>query len=321
MTKILVTGGCGYVGNVVVPMLLDEGYGVRVLDNMMYNQPSLFSHAYSKNLDIIRGDVTDATAVKKAVDDVDYIIHLAGLVGFPLCQKYPEMAKQVNFLGTINVENSRNFKEQPMIYASTGSVYGAIHKDIGEDIAICNEDIKPRPLTEYGKTKYNAEKKVIGDGNSIALRFATAFGLSNRLRLDLLPNAFTFDAVKNGNLIVYDKYFRRTFIHVKDIARSYLWAVDNFSKIKDNVFNVGDESMNCTKEDIAEMIKKHHPYKIIYAGEHGDPDKRDYVVDYSKIHKAGFKAQITLDEGIQELIKGYKTFDITNQYDNAWGKI
>ena len=318
MKKVLVTGGAGYVGSILIPKLLDKGYYVRCFDNMMYKTPSLQTSCIDKKFEFVRGDIRNHVAVRDAVKDMDYIIHLAAIVGFPACRRNERLAREVNYLGTVNIENVRDYDKQKIVYASTGSVYGAIHKAIGENVdAVCTEDYPPKPLTWYGKTKLEAEQEVMVHNNSVAFRFATAFGLSPRLRLDLMPNDFTYQAVKNKMLVLYEKGFKRTFIHVRDLADSYLFAIENFDKIKGEVYNIGSEKMNYTKWDVANLIRKYVDYDIILSGKGSDPDKRDYTVSYEKIRKKGFETKISMEEGIQEMVRGIDMIEIVNPYSNA----
>jgi len=318
MTKVLVTGGAGYVGSVLIPKLLDKGYKVRCFDNLMYKEPTLLTSCMNKNFEFVKGDIRNYDEVEKAVKDMDIIIHLSAIVGFPACKKDPRYARDVNYYGTVNVERARNPTHQKLIFASTGSVYGAIHYDIGETAkGICTEEYPPAPLTEYGKTKLEAENAIVRSDNWVIYRYATGFGLSPRMRLDLMPNDFTYQAVKNKLLVVYEKKFRRTFIHVRDMAESYLFALKNFAKIRDEIYNVGSEKMNFTKEDIANIVKNFVDYNLIYAETGKDPDKRDYEVSYEKIRKKGFETKIDMKEGIRELIKGYQMVDIMKPYSNA----
>ncbi len=307
--KVLVTGGAGYIGSLLVPELLHMGHKVRVLDNLMYGQTSLLPFFIEENFEFMKGDIRDFEVVKKAVDGVDIVIHLAAIVGAPACRRDPKLAEDINHNGTVNIDKARD-KSQKLIYASTGSVYGAL-KDI------CTEESPSNPLTTYGITKLHAENQVMSSGNAIVFRFATAFGLSSRMRLDLLPNDFTFQAVKNGSLFLFEKHFRRTFIHVRDMVRSYLFAIKNFDRLKDKIYNVGSEKLNCTKEEIALAIKEKIDYTLIFIDKGSDPDKRDYEVSYQKIRNKGFETKISLKQGIEELIKGYQMLSLKSPYSNV----
>lgn len=306
--KILVTGGSGYVGSVLVPKLLEKGYEVRVLDSLLFGQTSLLPHFINKNFEFIRGDIRDLETVKKAVHGVNLIIHLAAIVGAPACNADPDLAEAVNCEGTVNLDSVRS-KDQPIIFASTGSNYGAVD-------GICNEMTPLTPLSVYGVTKTKAEEHLKNSGNMVGLRFATAFGISSRLRLDLMPNDFVFQALRTGNIIVYEKDVKRTFIHVTDMALAFLHAIENFDKMKNEIYNVGDESLNATKEDVANLVKQNIDYYLHFAEIDSDPDKRDYEVSYEKIRETGFRTQISLNQGIEEMIKGFQLINFGDPYRN-----
>jgi nucleoside-diphosphate-sugar epimerase len=312
--KILVTGGSGYVGSTLVPLLLQEGYHVTVLDNLMYQQNSLLPFFINKNFQLIKGDIRDVSILKNAVKDKDLIVHLAALVGAPACNANPTLAESINYQGTCNLSNIRERQSQPIIFASTGSNYGSIN-------GICTENVPLRPLSVYGETKTKAENYLLEQGNVICYRFATAFGISSRLRLDLLPNDFVFQALRAGNLIVYEKNSRRTFIHVTDMARAILYAIKNFFKMKNEVYNVGDETLNATKEEVALIVKKYINFYLHFAEIGSDPDQRDYEVSYQKIKLTGFKTIISLEEGIKEMVDGFKTIHLNNPYSNVNTKL
>jgi nucleoside-diphosphate-sugar epimerase len=298
------------VGSTLVPYLLEEGYGVRVLDNLIYGGDSLISFFRHEGFDLVIGDICDRDTVKKAVRDVDIIIHLAAIVGFPACKKNPDLARRVNFDGTRLLNETRD-PGQLFVFASTGSNYGDLENEI------CTEDTPLNPLTEYGATKTDAEKYLMDHDNIIAYRFATAFGLSPRLRLDLLINDFVYQALKNRNLILYEKHFMRSFIEVRDMARAFLFAVKNRDVMKNNVYNVGDESMNFSKEQIARAIGKRIDFYLHFAEIGEDLDKRNYYVSYDKINAAGYRTAITLERGLDDLIRGLAAISIKNKYSNV----
>lgn len=310
MTKVLVTGGAGYVGSVLIPELLHKGYHVKVLDNLMYNSMSLLPYFVYDNFDFIKGDIRDEKAVQKALQDVDVIVHLAAIVGAPACHRDQRLAEEVNFAGTLNLDKYRS-RSQGIIFASTGSNYGAVEN------GVCTEQTPLNPLSVYGVTKTNAEQHLLNSGNTVAYRFATAFGLSPRLRLDLMINDFAFQALKNGMLVVYEKHFKRTFIHVRDMARSFLFAVDNFDRLKNEIFNVGSEKANYTKEDICLKIKEKVNYHLYFADVGSDPDQRNYEVSYEKIRSKGFETTISVDKGLEELIKAYRTISLIRPFSNV----
>jgi nucleoside-diphosphate-sugar epimerase len=310
MLKVLVTGGAGYVGSTLVPILLEKGYSVLVLDNLMYGGGSLLPCFRHDDFQVIVGDVRDRDTVKAAIKGVDAIVHLAAIVGFPACKKSPDLAQSVNVDGTkiINEERSKN---QLLLFASTGSNYGDLETET------CTEDTPLKPITKYGTTKTEAEQYLLNHGGTIAFRFATAFGLSPRLRLDLLINDFVFQALKYKNLIIYEKHFMRSFIDVRDMAQCFIFAIENSDKMMNDVYNVGDESMNFTKEQIALEIKKKIDYYLHFAEIGEDLDKRNYYVSYEKLHAIGFKTSISLQKGIDDLIKGLSLINVQKQYSNV----
>jgi len=305
---ILVTGGAGYVGSLLVPKLLGKGYKVRVLDNLMYRQTSLLPYFINSQFEFVRGDVRDTATIKECLDGVDTVIHLAAIVGAPACARDPQLAAGVNYESSVLIDECRS-RDQELIFASTGSNYGAVD-------GICTEETPLAPLSDYGITKTKAEVALMEAGNVVVYRFATAFGLSPRLRLDLMINDFTFQALKNRQLIVFEKGFRRTFIHVRDMAKAFIHAVENYDQLKDQVYNVGHESMNYTKEEVAVAIQNKIDYHLNFNEIGSDPDARDYEVSFEKIRRTGFETEVTLDAGINELINGYKMIDLVNPYSN-----
>jgi len=306
---ILVTGGAGFVGSVLIPLLIEQGYKVRAYDSLLYGIEPVMGLFLNKNFELIKGDIRDVDRVKKYSEGVDAVIHLASLVGYPICKKNEKEAMSVNSYGTQAVLNSIPSKV-PFIFASTGSCYGNLE-------GICKEDLPLKPLTIYGKSKAKAEEFIQKRGNYVIYRFATGYGVSPRLRLDLMINDFCYKAVKEKNLIVYEKHFKRTFIHVYDMARSFLFAVENFDKMKNECFNVGSEKLNLTKEQIAEYIRRFVPYYLHYADFGHDEDKRDYSVSYEKIRKLGFETKISMEVGIIQLIRLFKALEIENKYSNV----
>jgi len=326
--NVLVTGGAGYIGSTLVPMLLDSGYKVTVFDMLLYennhqffltpfNGTTILRHPNFKGF--IKGDIRNIETVRKAVKDQDFIIHLAAIVGAPACNKNPELAKTTHIDGTRNILQSMA-PNQKLVFASTGSNYGKVD-------GICYEDTPLNPLSLYGTTKTEAERMVLEAGH-VGYRFATAFGLSPRLRLDLLLNDFSHRMTQDRHLDVYEANVRRTFIHVSDIARALIFAIENYDSMKGQAYNIGNESMNISKGKVAEVIKKiieeKCGCKVNLWTEEGDsrfdPDKRDYEVSYEKIQKvgSGFKTKISLEEGIGELVEYFaKAFELKNPYSNV----
>ncbi len=309
MKNILVTGGAGYVGSILVSMLLQKGYRVRVLDNLMYGGKALLPCFASPNFEFVKGDIRRIEDVRPALQGMDAVIHLAAIVGFPACKKNPQLAEEINHQATVLLEGLRH--ERPLIFASTGSNYGALVGDV------CREDSPLNPLTIYGSTKTAAEQYLLKQGNVLVYRYATAYGVSYRLRLDLLINDFVYQAVKNRNLIIYEKSFKRTFIHVRDIAESLIFGLENFDRMKDNVYNVGSNDQNFSKEEVARMIQKRVDYYLHFAEIGKDEDQRNYEVSYEKINKAGFHCKVAIDEGIDELIRAMSVIQIVNEFSNV----
>ena len=308
--RILVTGGAGYIGCILVPLLLKNGYQVRVLDNLMYNGIGLLPHFRNPRFDFVKGDVRDSQIVRDAMRGCDVVIHLAAIVGFPACRKQPDLAQTVNVDGTKVVAEAAG-RERLILFASTGSNYGALEDEV------CTEETPLNPLSLYGKTKTAAEQYLLENCNTIAYRFATAFGLSPRVRLDLLINDFVYAAVKVRHLVVYERHFMRSFIHVYDIARSYLFAIDNADRMQGQVYNVGSESMNYSKKQVCEMIRQKVDFYLHYADIGEDADKRNYVVSYKKISSLGYRTTITLEEGIDELVRAVQVLDVKSPYSNV----
>ena len=306
--KILITGGAGFVGSTLVPILLQKGFDVTVVDNLMYYQDSLLGNALNKNFNFILGDVRDEATIKPAVENADVIIHLAAIVGEPACRIRPDLAKSVNLEASKLINDIRR-KDQTIIFASTGSNYGKVE-------GICTEETPLNPLSLYGITKTAAEKNFLEKGNCIAYRFATGFGISPRLRLDLLPNDFVHKAIHERLIVVYEKDFKRTFIHVRDMAKAFAFALEHITEMKDNIFNVGHESMNLSKETLVNKIKEKADFHAHFAPVGHDPDQRDYEVSYEKIRKAGFITDISIDEGVGELVKAFKMKRTSNPYSN-----
>ena len=308
MKKILITGGAGYIGSVLIPILLQKNYHVTVYDNLMYGGDHLVHYVSNKNFEFVKGDIR-SSSLSRVTKNKDVIIHLAAIVGYPACSRDPKLATNVNVKGTRNLLKNLS-KNQIIFYASTGSNYGSLDE-------VCTEESKLNPLTVYAKTKTTAEKLVINRGNFIAFRFATAFGIAPRMRLDLLVNDFVYKMMSQNYLVVYEKNFMRTFIHIKDIARSFVYGIENFKKMKNEVYNVGNEKLNYSKEDVCNIIKSKVPGYIYFSEIGEDKDKRDYVVSYKKIAKTGFKLQYTIDQGIDELIKTIPLLDFKSKFFNA----
>lgn len=298
--NVLVTGGAGYIGSVLVPTLLSAGHRVTVLDNFMYHQASLLDCCHNPNLEVVRGDARDERRLAPLAAKADVFIPLACLTGAPLCEKEPDQARSVN-LDAIKLLLKLRSKSQPVLFPTTNSGYG-----IGEQGVHCTESSPLRPVSLYGRLKVEAEQRVLEAGNSITFRLATAFGVSPRMRLDLLVNDFVYRAVTDRYIVLFQSHFKRNYIHVRDVARVFLHGLGNFDAMQAEPYNVGLSDANYSKKELCEIIKRHVPALYVSEAEIGeDPDKRDYIVSNEKIEATGFRPQISLEDGIRELIKGY----------------
>ena len=308
--KILVTGGAGYIGSVLTPTLLKAGHKVTVLDNFMYNQSSLLDCCNDENLTVVRGDVRSKALMEKLVKDSDAIFPLACLTGAPLCAQDPVGAQSILY-DAIDMMLKMTSKNQMVVFPTTNSGYG-----IGEKGKHCDEKTPLRPISLYGKLKVQAEEAILASGHGITLRLATAFGIAPRMRLDLLVNDFTYRAVYDRFVILFEAHFKRDYIHVRDISKAFVHAVNNFDRMKNEPYNVGLSEANLSKLELCQEIKKQVPeFYFVEATIGEDPDKRDYIVSNDKIEKTGFKPDVGLAKGIAELIKGYKIIK-RNQYAN-----
>lgn len=311
---ILVTGGAGYIGSLLCTHLLDLGYSVTVIDKLMFD-PNSIKHLFGyKNFFFFNKDVNDKRFIKKIITKFDFIIPLAALVGAPLCDKRKKEAINTNYKSIKNIILNIK-KKQKVIYLTTNSGYG-----MGEKNKFCDETSPLKPISLYGKTKCQAEDIVKSHENSICFRLATVFGISYRMRSDLLVNNFVFKSLVDENIEVFEPQFRRNYIHIRDVIRAIIYALKNFNLLKGEVYNLGLSTANLTKIQLAKKIKKEYPLvriKVIYNMK--DPDKRDYFVSNKKFEEKGFKTKYSLRDGIKELIKYYiflkqKKIKIVNNY-------
>lgn len=307
--RVVVTGGAGYVGSVLVPYLLHAGYEVHVIDNLRFGGDAMMGNFIWPTFRFTQGSVLDAPLMRKALGEADAVVHLAALVGYPVCKKFPEEARRTNLDGTRTLIDCLP-EHVKLINFSTGSNYGEV-------LGVCDEDTPLNPLSLYGETKTAAEHMAMERPNSVALRFATAFGLSPRLRLDLMINDFTYQALVNRYLLVYERHFRRTFIHVHDMARVVPHLLSRWDEAKNRRFNVGHESMNLTKEDIVQLLQKKLDFHLHFADVGRDEDRRDYEVSYARIRGLGFSTVIDVERGLNELIAGLSIVRIRNPYSNV----
>lgn len=309
--NILVTGGAGYIGSVLVPTLLDKGHEVIVVDNFMYNQSSLLDRCYDERLTIIRGDARDKNLISKCLKKIDVIFPLACLTGAPLCSKDPIGAQTTNF-DAVKMILELRYKDQIIIFPTTNSGYG-----IGQEGIYCTEDTPLNPISSYGRLKVDIEKLLLNAENCITLRLATVMGMSPRMRLDLLVNDFTYRAVNDRFLVLFEPHFKRNYVHIRDVAKAFIHCLENFDQMKNEAYNVGLSDANISKWELCQEIKKQLPDFYFVEAEIGkDPDKRNYIVSNAKIEATGFKTDYSLQQSISELIKGYQIIK-RNQFSNV----
>ena len=311
MAKILVTGGAGYIGSVLVPLLLREGHEVTVLDSFLYRQASLIDCCASDAFHVLRGDCRDESLVRRALDGQDIVIPLAAIVGFPACDNDRTAAQTIN-QDAVEMLLRLKTPEQKVIFPCTNSGYG-----LGQGQTYCTETSPINPITLYGRTKMAAEAAVLASGNAVAFRFATLFGASPRMRTDLLVNDFVYRAVFDRTLVVFEGTFMRNYLHVRDAANAFLFAIDHFDEMKGQTFNCGLSDANLSKLELCEKIKAHVPSFVYLQAPVGeDPDKRNYLISNEKIERLGYRPQYSLDFGIEELIKVYAILK-KSSYGNA----
>ena len=299
--KVLITGGAGYLGSILCEHLLKAGYKTTVLDNLYYGQAALFHLCADPNFDFVRGDARDEATVARLVKDADVIIPLAALVGAPACDFDPWFARAVNF-DAIKMINRIRSPKQLVIYPTTNSGYGT-----KSGTTYCTEETPLEPISLYGQTKVDAEAEILNSPNSLTLRLATVFGLSPRPRLDLLVNHFVYTAVTDKYIVIFEKDFKRNYIHIRDVADCFIHCIQNAPKMLGKPYNAGLEDANLSKEELALKIKTFVPSFFIHFSEVGsDPDKRNYIVSNKRLADAGFVARRSLDDGIRELMKGYR---------------
>ena len=298
---VLVTGGAGYLGSVVCERLLNAGYQVTTVDNMMYQQRSLLHLCADPHFDFVCGDARDKELIRRLVKEADVLIPLAAIVGAPACDRDPLLARSVN-LEAIRLLNGLRSPQQMVVYPTTNSGYGTQSGDL-----FCNEDTPLEPISLYGQTKSQAEAELLETSNVITLRLATVFGMSPRMRLDLLVNHFVYVAVTDGYIVIFEKDFKRNYIHIRDVADCFVYCIENFKRMAGRPYNAGLDAANLSKEELALKIKEYVPNFYVHFAQVGsDPDKRNYIVSNQRLREAGFEARRSLDDGIRELLKGYR---------------
>lgn len=309
--NILVTGGAGYIGSVLVPDLLHAGHKVTVIDNFMFDQSSLNQVCNNPNFSVVKGDIRIEEVMRPLVKSADIVIPLAALVGAPLCNLDPIGAKTTNH-DAIKMMIGLLSREQRILMPTTNSAYGSGDKD-----NFCTEESELKPISRYALDKVEIEKELMTRENSISFRLATVFGMSPRMRMDLLVNDFTYRAFNDRFIVLFESNFKRNYVHVRDISKVFQHGIEKFDSMKGEIFNVGLSEANVSKKELCSAIQKHLPeFTVIEAQIGKDPDQRNYIVSNKKIEKTGYKANTSLDSGIIELIKGY-TMLKNSKYGNV----
>lgn len=313
MKNVLITGGAGYLGSVITELLLSHGFNVTVFDNLTYNQLSLSGFFANKNFKFIIGDVRNEKLLQELVEKNDIIIPLAAIVGMPACKSNPQLAIDVNLNQIKNViKFAKNDPHKKIIVPNTNSQYGS-------STEIITEDSPFKPLSLYAETKCDAEKALLDSGNGIALRLATVFGMSYRMRMDLLVNDLVYKSITDGYIVLFESHFIRNYIHVRDVANTFLFMINRYNECNNSAYNVGLTSANCNKLELSQKIKQFVPDLVIIENEFKkDFDQRNYKVSNAKLESLGWSAKYSLEDGIQELLNGYqmitkfKNKDFTN---------
>ncbi len=310
MEKILITGGAGYIGSILATHLINKGYEITIFDNFLYNQSSLLDICHKNNLHIVNGDVRDNHKINPEIKKSDIIIPLAALVGAPICKKDPKGSEDINKNSIFNLLENIS-KNQIIIMPTTNSAYGG-----GQGGVECDENSPLNPISKYALDKVEIEKKIMDRENTISLRLATVFGMSPRMRFDLLVNDFVRRAYLDRFIVLFESHFKRNYIHVKDVANCFEHCLENFSQMKTNIYNVGLSDANLSKKELCERIKKYKPDFVVLESEiEKDIDQRNYIVSNSKIESSGFKPMYNIDFGIKEILKGCEILS-KKQYSN-----
>jgi nucleoside-diphosphate-sugar epimerase len=298
--NILVTGGAGYIGSILVPELLQKGHKVTVIDNFMWGENSLASVCHDANFNVVRGDIRLRDTMAPLIKAADVIIPLAALVGAPLCNKDPISAQTINHDAILMMLEMVS-KDQVVLMPTTNSAYGS-----GDENNFCTEESPLNPISRYAIDKVEVEKKLMEHPNAVSLRLATVFGMSPRMRMDLLVNDFTYRAVYDGTIVLFESHFKRNYIHIRDVARAFLHSLENLDAMTGEIYNVGLSDANLSKKELCEEIKKQIPSLVFLEAQIGqDPDQRNYIVSNEKIEKTGYKPACSLQAGITELVKGF----------------
>ena len=311
--NILITGGAGYLGSEITRRLL-KNHNVTIIDNLMYNQTSLIDLCSNKNFKFVYGDVRDYKLLTQEVLRNDVIIPLAAIVGFPACEKDKKLATDINYHQIKDVVDNID-KNQMVLFPNTNSGYGS------RVDGMVDETNSLTPISHYGVTKCDAENYIKNNSNGIIFRFATVFGVSSRMRLDLLVNEFVYKLLTDKYITIFEKEFVRNFLHIQDVSSVFEFMIDNYSKCNGEIYNVGLSDTNINKEQLVERIQKQIPdTSVTYSDYFEDPDKRNYIVSNKKVESTGWKTQYSLDYGIKELIHAYQMIvpQESSHYRNAF---
>lgn len=309
--RCLVTGAAGYIGSVLCEHLLDAGHRVLAVDKLMYEPSSLFHLCASERFDFVKGDVRNEGLMRRLVAQADVLIPLAAIVGAPACEREPELARATN-LEAIRMLNRVRSPQQLVVYPTTNSGYGAKSGD-----RLCTEETPLEPISLYGRTKVDAEAELLGSPSTISLRLATVFGMSPRFRLDLLVNQFVYAAVTGGYIVLFEKDFKRNYVHIRDVADCFVFSIENAARMVGRPYNLGLDAANLSKEELALKVKEYVPGLYLHDAAVGsDPDRRNYIVSNQRLREAGFEARRSLDCGIKELLKGYRMLGV-GRFANA----
>jgi len=298
--NILVTGGAGYLGSILVPDLLAEGHKVTVIDNFLYKQSSLNHICYHPNFSVVKGDIRIEDTMKPLLKKADIVIPLAALVGAPICKQDPVGATTINHTAIIMMLNNLS-NNQLILMPTTNSAYGS-----GNENNFCTEESPLNPVSKYAIDKVEIEKALLQHPGAISFRLATVFGMSPRMRIDLLVNDFTYRAVNDRFIVLFESHFKRNYIHVRDVSSAFRFGIQHFDVMRQNIFNVGLSEANVSKKELCEIISRQLPDFVFLEAPVGkDPDQRNYIVSNKKIESIGYKTSFTLERGIEELIKGF----------------